>query len=114
MARIDTAQICLNGHIINKYSVQCPEYNKKFCEECGEQSITQCTNCNQEINWVSENEAISPFVKPSYCGECGTPFPWIKIALDSAKEILDTDTTHLYHQKPNLKTKSPIKWAFEG
>ena len=22
--------------------------------------------------------------------------------------------THLYHQKPNLKTRSPIKWAFEG
>jgi len=91
MARIDTAQICLNGHIINKYSEQCPEYNKNFCEECGEQSIIKCQNCNHKINWVSENEAISPFLRPSYCGECGIAFPWIKIALDSAKEILDID-----------------------
>jgi len=30
-----------------------------------------------------------PFKPPSYCGECGSPFPWTATALAAAKEYTD-------------------------
>ncbi len=101
MPSTDTPLICLNGHVINKYSEQCPEYNKKFCESCGEKTINKCQSCNNIISWISENEAITPFIRPSYCGECGTSFPWINTALDSAKRILE-------NQPISIKEKQEI------
>ena len=47
--RYDTAQICINGHIINSMSISKPEHNKKFCDKCGEPTITNCQNCNAPI-----------------------------------------------------------------
>lgn len=31
----DTAQVCLNGHIINRQAESNPEANSKFCKQCG-------------------------------------------------------------------------------
>ena len=108
MARVDTVLICLNGHITNKYSEQCPEYNKKFCESCGEKTISKCPSCNHEISWVSENEAIAPFIRPSFCGECGISFPWIQIALDSAEEILNTQEIDIKEKQEIIQSLSEI------
>jgi len=45
----DTAQICMNGHIINSMSKLHPEHNRKFCDKCGEPTITNCQKCNSPI-----------------------------------------------------------------
>ncbi len=45
----DTAQICINGHVINSMSKSHPEHNKKFCDKCGEPTITNCPKCNAPI-----------------------------------------------------------------
>lgn len=30
----DTAQICLNGHLINSYYQDSPHNNQKYCDKC--------------------------------------------------------------------------------
>ena len=45
----DTAQICINGHVINSMSISHPEHNKKFCDKCGALTITNCPKCNTPI-----------------------------------------------------------------
>ncbi len=47
--RYDTAQICMNGHIINSMSKSHPEHNKEFCDKCGARTITKCPHCNTPI-----------------------------------------------------------------
>lgn len=36
----DTAQICLNGHVVTSMSETVPQRMRKFCEQCGEAIIT--------------------------------------------------------------------------
>jgi len=45
----DTAQICMNGHVINSMSKSHPEHNKKFCDKCGAPTINNCPKCNTPI-----------------------------------------------------------------
>jgi len=45
----DTAQICINGHIINSMARSHPEHKKKFCDKCGAPTITNCPKCNTPI-----------------------------------------------------------------
>ena len=99
----DTAQICLNGHVVNTKSVLSPENNRTYCDKCKSITITECKNCNRRIlgavlkiiktefclNGHITNQTITecprdkhgvfinpPYVRPSYCDRCGTPYPW--------------------------------------
>jgi hypothetical protein len=45
MSYYHTAQICLNGHIINESIEEYPEKNEKFCSLCGSETITECPSC---------------------------------------------------------------------
>lgn len=91
MGSYDTAQICLNGHLINTSYHQFPEFSKKFCSDCGEKAITKCDNCQHEIrgNYI---ESFSMMDKaPAYCHNCGHPYPWTLSALESAQELLSLE-----------------------
>jgi hypothetical protein len=59
----DTAQICINGHIINSMSKSHPEHNKKFCDKCGAQTITNCPNCNAPIRGYYHAPPKGPIIK---------------------------------------------------
>lgn len=83
----DTAQICINGHIINEFFKGCPEHNEKFCSQCGEKTITSCQNCHADIRGAMEDGF--QMALPSYCISCGEPYPWIQSGIEAAKELLD-------------------------
>ncbi len=86
MGRYDTAQICLNGHVMTKmYSS--PEFRKKYCEKCGEPTITQCTECKTLIRGSYEGVYGATYEVPAYCRSCGKPYPWTKIKIESAEEL---------------------------
>ena len=91
----DTAQICINGHPINCMSVSSPEHNKKFCDRCGAQTITNCGNCNAPIKgfyheyWASRPGNVSWFTPKSFCPDCGKPYPWTEAKLKAAKKLAD-------------------------
>jgi hypothetical protein len=90
----DVAQVCLNGHVVNFLTGTQPEHNKNFCSTCGEKTIVQCTHCNAKMRGHYHTVgAISflPEVAPSFCHNCGEPYPWMEDRLRIAKELLDHD-----------------------
>jgi len=95
MGNYDTAQVCLNGHVINSSANRNPEFNQKFCDKCGSETITNCQKCDTPIKGEYHVDGVialgHQYTPPSYCYNCGNAFPWLQTALDSAKELLDID-----------------------
>ena len=89
----DTAQICIKGHVVNSMSKSHPEHNKKFCDKCGEPTITNCQKCNAPIkgyyHYLYNHPLYSPNLPSSFCPECGKPYPWTEAKLKAAKELTD-------------------------
>ena len=86
----DTAQICMNGHLINASFKNSPELNKKHCSECGEPTLIECTECKSTIPGNIHYANVfgsSTYKVPSYCLECGKPYPWTLNRLKAAKEL---------------------------
>ena len=77
----DTMQVCLNGHVINSGVRKSPEYNKDFCIDCGENTITNCPNpeCDKPIPGALQTTwtgSIGGSSAPDFCQYCGEEFPW--------------------------------------
>ena len=89
MEGYDVAQICINGHVINSSSTGLPQYNKKFCDHCGAETITNCKYCGESIKGHYHGDFISikPFIKPSFCYNCGKPYPWVESKILAAQEL---------------------------
>lgn len=86
----DVAQICLNGHVINDSVKKYPQFNKKFCDKCGAATITNCPNCNAEIQGEYHMEGsltLSPYTAPAFCPDCGKPYPWTETKIQAAHDL---------------------------
>jgi len=90
----DVAQICVNGHIVTWNANSCPEFRKKHCPKCGEPTIIACTACCTPIQGEFHVEGViaigggdSP--PPSFCHECGKPYPWTAKRIEAARELAD-------------------------
>lgn len=113
-----TAQICLNGHIINTASNKYPEYNKAFCSECGQPTINHCSFCNATIQGdyydSRYNNVFSLQKLPAYCHNCGKPYPWTASNLEAINELIEldeqlqqTDKNTVKEILPNLLVETP-------
>jgi hypothetical protein len=87
----DVAQVCRNGHTITSMYASSPDLAKKYCPQCGEETITECPSCNQQIQgyyhvpgFFGVGEKYKP---PAFCHNCGQPYPWTKGRLEAAKEL---------------------------
>ncbi len=86
------ATICLNGHVISKYS----EKAQVYCSQCGKETYSNCTKCHAPIRGLPEIRGAvfvgdRPYKKPYYCHECGHPYPWTQQILDNAIELIALD-----------------------
>ena len=84
-----TAQICKNGHVITEY-YENSDNKKPFCDQCGEPTITQCEDCQTNIQ--GEHREGFPslhYNAPRYCYNCGQPFVWTKRSIEAASELAD-------------------------
>jgi hypothetical protein len=95
--RFRVGQVCLNGHPTTGSYEEHPEYRKDFCEECGAETITKCQECGKEIrgNYESSGSGIAlsgggwEYEPPSFCRDCGEPFPWTAAALNAAQLLVN-------------------------
>ena len=103
----DIAQICLNGHVINKEVNEFPQHNQEFCDKCGEKTITKCEKCNANIRgeyYVPGVMAIGfNFPAPKFCYKCGSPYPWTERGLVAAKELAEEIDNLTKEEKEILK-----------
>lgn len=87
-----TAQVCKNGHMINERADTNYECNKKFCTECGAETITVCPECGAKIHGDYEVEGLCVIggITPvdSFCYNCGNPYPWTQSALLAATGLI--------------------------
>jgi len=86
----DVQQVCENGHMITGPYGSKPKEQQKYCKKCGEKTIIACPNCGKEIQCdrqVIKNDwgaASVPNVVPSYCPDCGEPYPWTSNKITAA------------------------------
>ncbi len=87
----DTAQFCLNGHVINIEYDERPAKNKPFCPKCGANTITQCQNCGSHIQGYhhSQGPSYPGYTAPKFCHNCGVPYPWTESRLSAARGLVN-------------------------
>lgn len=90
----DVQQVCENGHkITDCYGIK-PKDQQKFCKICGEKTIIACPNCGKEIQCdrqpIINDRGVASLctVIPSYCPNCGEPYPWTQKRIQTAIQIL--------------------------
>ena len=81
MEGYDTAQICLNGHVVNDSVRWSPEFNSLHCKECGAATVTACGKCKQPIRGYYHSPGIivvggAQMGAPPHCYHCGAAYPW--------------------------------------
>ena len=110
-SQYDTAQICLNGHVINAQSRLQPSLNQPYCDKCGERTITVCPQCQIPIRGQLYNRA---YKRVAYCHFCGKPFPWTSAGLAAAEKLADMleslnagEREELKSSLPDLMAKTP-------
>lgn len=113
----DTAQVCLEGHMINDQAESEPESNKKFCSKCGAATILACPRCSAKIKGYPHipNVASCSVDEPEkFCDNCGHPYPWsesrLKAAIDMSGELdglTEQDREDLKKSLPDLLRDVP-------
>lgn len=91
--RYDTAQVCINGHIITDSMQVDPKFDQNFCDSCGADLISECPNCKAYIrgrcyipNIMGSNVVHLHNTRP-FCYQCGQPYPWLDAKLKAAREL---------------------------
>lgn len=107
MEGYDIAQICLNGHVIASTAGSAPQFRKRRCDKCGEETIMHCLHCNTAIKGYYH---VSGFISarmhydlPRFCENCGNPYPWIETKLEAAKELVNLMDSLKKEEKDDLK-----------
>jgi len=92
MGHYQTAQICLNGHVITE-AAEYSELRAEFCRRCGTKTITACPRCRSAIRGhyhVSGFIGAGPdYELPRFCHSCGEAYPWTASKLEAAQELAD-------------------------
>jgi hypothetical protein len=89
----DTAQVCMNGHMVNSRAASSPQHNEAFCEKCGRPTITTCPTCNTPLRGYYHSSVVvfggGGTPAPVHCYSCGRPLPWTEAKLAAARELTD-------------------------
>jgi len=86
----DTAQVCINGHIITDSVQSNPQINQNFCNICGRPLITKCPHCKADLRGRRHIKDVMSMTgyrivnfnkTEQFCYQCGKPFPWLELKL---------------------------------
>jgi hypothetical protein len=103
MSEYWSAQICLNGHIINRTLETIS--NSCFCETCGEITICNCPKCEAQIRGLFKGgfEFSTDYTRPKFCYNCGKRYPWTEKQSIAAKKLIDFTDKLSDEEKEDLK-----------
>jgi hypothetical protein len=111
MGWYDVAQICENGHVITVYFGSSPQHGKKFCDQCGGPTLSQCPQCKANIQGEYESEDVifvtSDYNAPRFCYNCGEAYPWTQRAMESLNDLADLA------EKLSEKERERLRSAFD-
>jgi len=114
----DTMQVCMSGHCINSTYRQLPQFNKAFCTDCGEPTITNCLACKAPIRGLYLGVlSVSEVPVPAFCDACGMAYPWQVARVASAIEILrlqgiaEADVREVERNLPDITRDTPRSHA---
>ena len=93
----DTAQTCVNGHVISDMTLCHPELCQKFCSKCGAATLTACPSCDTSIRGHFSLAGLVRLVNllepdypvPHFCHECGQAYPWTAAGLKAVQDLAD-------------------------
>ena len=85
----ETAQVCLNGHVITQFVESHPEETKKFCDKCGEATTSVCPKCSKPVHGFYHHPRVGHSITkaPAFCHECGSAYPWTERQFAATKEL---------------------------
>lgn len=104
----DTAVICANGHVLTDELGRQPAKNASFCPNCGEGTMTDCPECEAPIRGrYHEPHLHMPPMRtpPSFCHDCGEPYPWTREKLQAAADLVDRIGRLSQQERLALKTE---------
>jgi len=110
----DTAQICLNGHVITSASKTSPKLKRRFCDKCGATTITECPKCGANIRGYyhvpGELTVERTYILPKFCRDCGVAYPWTESSLKAAHELAleEPKPEEQREQEPKTSSKRTI------
>jgi len=110
MARYDVGLACMNGHGGNSMVSSLPEFNAKFCQECGQPTIDHCSECSAAIRAHCHIEGMLNFAEwevPSHCYECGRAYPGTQRRSDALAEAIDELDELDTEERERLKRSIP-------
>lgn len=91
MGGYDISQICMSGHIISDRIGYYSDKSKPFCVQCGEKTIIACPSCKSNIHGAytphGSYNIIHMRQAPSFCHNCGKPYPWTESKIQTAIQI---------------------------
>lgn len=110
------AQICSKGHVITTDISE--ERGTPRCSYCGSPTISSCPDCGTPIRGTIRSDEIiffdATYSRPSYCHNCGNPYPWTSALIESFNGIIDladeldvSDKKILKNTFPNLLVDIP-------
>ena len=82
------AHICLHGHVLS--SGRLALNPSEYCQRCGSPVITDCQDCKSPIRGIHRSSDVH-YRCPDFCHGCGSPYPWMREAMDTARELLYHD-----------------------
>ena len=89
----DSAQICLNGHVVNSMALTESGHNKKFCDQCGTSTTMECSQCKSKIKGPYHYPNIVSigfgYDAPKFCDNCGNKYPWTETQLQVTRELIE-------------------------
>jgi hypothetical protein len=89
--RYNNGAVCLKGHAIAGDIESHPP--GKFCSTCGAAVLASCPGCGAPVRGYFVPPGVTAiggrYSPPSFCFECGKPFPWTIEKVSAAKELAD-------------------------
>lgn len=86
------AQICMNGHVVTD-DITYQAHMAPHCKDCGADTLTHCPSCGAGIRgryYVPDVFAVGDeYHAPSYCHNCGKPFPWTAAKTQALRELVE-------------------------